>query len=68
MRAVPPHFKSRWRESAGQRLNFSGPTLQQAAPFGGFKASGLGRELGPEGLAEYTESRTIVVPPGFEPA
>ncbi len=46
----------------------NGLGLDPVAPYGGFKASGLGRELGPEGLAEYTESRTIVVPPGFEPA
>ncbi|WP_329410536.1 aldehyde dehydrogenase [Nocardia vinacea] len=28
-------------------------------PFGGFKHSGLGRELGPEGVASYTELKTI---------
>jgi betaine-aldehyde dehydrogenase len=31
-------------------------------PFGGYKASGLGRELGPEGLAAYTEIKTIFPP------
>jgi acyl-CoA reductase-like NAD-dependent aldehyde dehydrogenase len=31
-------------------------------PFGGFKESGIGRELGPEGLQNYLESRTISVP------
>jgi acyl-CoA reductase-like NAD-dependent aldehyde dehydrogenase len=31
-------------------------------PFGGFKESGLGRELGPEGLANFLEPRSIAVP------
>ena len=30
-----------------------------AAPFGGFKASGVGREFGPEGLAQYTELKSV---------
>jgi acyl-CoA reductase-like NAD-dependent aldehyde dehydrogenase len=32
-------------------------------PFGGLKESGLGRELGPEGLHAYLEPRSIGVPP-----
>lgn len=34
------------------------------APFGGFKESGLGRELGEAGLAAYTELKTVTVSMG----
>jgi len=41
-------------------INSHGPfSLDLSAPFGGVKASGLGRELGPEGLSEYLEYQTI---------
>ncbi|MDZ4818742.1 MAG: aldehyde dehydrogenase family protein [Planctomycetota bacterium] len=32
-----------------------------AAPFGGFKQSGIGRELGEKGLDAYTENKTVTV-------
>jgi len=33
--------------------------ISHALPFGGFKQSGLGRELGPEALHEYTELKSV---------
>ena len=37
-----------------------------AAPFGGFKMSGIGRELGAAALANYTESKTVTMSLGGE--
>jgi betaine-aldehyde dehydrogenase len=37
-------------------------TSNRAAPFGGRKASGVGREYGPEGFAEFLEYKTINLP------
>ncbi|MEV7964650.1 aldehyde dehydrogenase [Sphaerisporangium sp. NPDC088356] len=34
-------------------------TMEPSAPFGGYKASGVGRELGPEGLSSYLEYKSI---------
>ncbi|MEV6344373.1 aldehyde dehydrogenase [Actinoplanes sp. NPDC051851] len=34
------------------------------SPFGGFKASGIGREFGPEGLDGYVELKSIALPLG----
>ncbi|WP_394358707.1 aldehyde dehydrogenase [Nocardia canadensis] len=37
-------------------------TLDPTIPFGGFGHSGVGRELGPEGIEEYREVQSIFVP------
>lgn len=34
-----------------------------AAPFGGYKASGMGRELGPEGLESYHKAKSVYFAP-----
>ncbi len=35
-----------------------------AAPFGGFKMSGIGRELGSYALQMYTEVKTVIMAMG----
>ena len=42
----------------------NGFMLEFGCPFGGFKGSGLGRELGPEGLEAYLELQSVSLPAG----
>ncbi len=37
-------------------------TLEPSSPFGGWKASGIGKEYGPEGLAAYLRTKSVFVP------
>jgi aldehyde dehydrogenase (NAD+) len=44
-------------------VNINGASwLGGDAPFGGYKQSGVGREMGPEGFEEYLETKTIAYP------
>ena len=36
--------------------------LSSPAPFGGFKQSGIGREMGVAGMEEYLEGKTLALP------
>lgn len=40
-------------------ITVNGFQVNPCAPFGGFKASGIGREFGPEGQSAFTELKTI---------
>ena len=45
-------------------FTINGFSMDIAAPFGGYKSSGLGRELGEEGLHDYLEYKSINLPAG----
>ncbi|UDM53097.1 aldehyde dehydrogenase family protein [Cupriavidus sp. MP-37] len=40
-------------------VRINGAMMDITAPFGGYKASGNGREYGPEGIAEFLETKTV---------
>jgi aldehyde dehydrogenase (NAD+) len=40
-------------------------SLDPAAPFGGWKASGMGTELGPEGLQAYLRPQSVYLQPTY---
>ena len=54
-------FKSVWKIKAGTIWVNCYDVFDAAAPFGGFKMSGLGRELGEDGLRPYLETKTVTV-------
>ena len=45
-------------------IGVNGYMMDIAAPFGGVKASGLGRELGPESLTSYQQYKSVYLPAG----
>ncbi len=52
------------RLEAGTCAVNSGIIVEPRSPFGGFKQSGIGREMGREGVEAYLETRSVVLPPG----
>ncbi len=44
------------------QVDVNGGGFNTLAPFGGYKQSGLGRELGEFGLEEYFETKSLALP------
>jgi aldehyde dehydrogenase (NAD+) len=59
----PEHALSVARRLRTGQVDINGAPFNFLAPFGGFKQSGRGRELGREGLEEYLEYKAIQIKP-----
>ncbi|MGW4821302.1 aldehyde dehydrogenase [Streptomyces sp. NPDC004227] len=59
--ADPEHGLEVARRIRTGTFGVNGASRDMRAPFGGFKASGLGREFGPAGLSAYTEYQAIAL-------
>ena len=64
-RSSPPISTRRWRPPSGSKPGMvwvNNPLIDNdALPFGGWKASGLGRELGRQGLDAFRRSKMVVI-------
>jgi aldehyde dehydrogenase (NAD+) len=52
------------RQVAAGTVGVNSHTIDMAGPFGGMKDSGFGRECGTEGIADYTQLKTVMPPVG----
>ncbi|MEV4055997.1 aldehyde dehydrogenase [Amycolatopsis sp. NPDC049688] len=66
--ADPAHALAIARRVRTGTVTVNGAPIGFDGPFGGFKASGLGREYGATGIGTYTEYQTITVPAAAHPA
>src|SRR5207248_10423943 len=55
----PEKAKAFARKMKTGQVDINGGSFNVAAPFGGFKQSGVGRELGPFGLEEFTQPKAL---------
>ncbi|WP_027931090.1 aldehyde dehydrogenase [Amycolatopsis thermoflava] len=60
--ADPAHALEVARRVRTGTITVNGAPIGFDGPFGGFKASGLGREYGAVGLGTYTEYKTVTIP------
>ena len=56
------------RVRTGTYMVNSSIPIDFSSPFGGFKASGVGREFGQDGLELFLEKKTINLPAGYRPS
>ena len=60
--ATPAEATAIARRMRTGRVSINGGGSSVLSPFGGFRKSGIGRELGPHGLAEYFELMALHMP------